>query len=160
MNTPLHPDIAALAPLLGTWTGNGAGSYPTIEPFEYTETVTFGHVGKPFLSYVQRTADPTTGAPMHTESGYLRCAGPGHLELVLAHPTGMAEVAEGTTHETTDGTALLLRSCTMAATATAKPVRAVERDIDVAGDRLHYVLRMSAMGLPMTHHLEATLTRA
>ena len=74
----LHPGIAHLAFLLGTWHGKGRGDYPTIEPFEYDETVVFGHGGKPFISYSQRTRGAE--GPLHTETGYVRPTDDGAVE--------------------------------------------------------------------------------
>ena len=160
MEPALHPDVAALACLLGTWSGEGAGHYPTIEPFTYREEISFGHAGKPFLAYRQATVRLDTGLPAHAEAGYLRGIGDGRVELVIAHPTGIAELAEGSIVVTPDGLELRLTSTSVTGTSTAKDVRSVERSLTVAGDVLRYDLAMGAVGQPHQHHLTAELRRA
>lgn len=152
---PLHPDLAALAPLVGTFEGDGAGDYPTIAPFGYRERITIAHVGRPFLAYEQRTWNPDSGAPMHAERGYLRAVGADRFELVLAHPTGVVEIEEGALRDRV----LELRSTTMGASSTAKPVRSLRRRITVDADTVSYDLWMGYAEVEETHHLRATLHR-
>ena len=155
----LHAGVGVLRPLIGTWTGTGRGDYPTIEAFDYLEEVTFSHVGKPFLAYSQRTRSPA-GAPMHAETGYLRVPAPGRIELMLAHPTGITEIDEGTVTAHDGGTIVIdVHSTTIALSGTAKDVFAVAREVRVNGDELSYTVSMAAVGHPLQQHLAATLRR-
>jgi hypothetical protein len=151
----LHDAVAPLAFLLGRWAGEGRGSYPTIEPFDYGEEITLSHVGKPFLAYAQRTWSLDDGRPLHAETGYWRCPSSSHVELVVAHPTGVVEVSEGPL----TSTSVVLSSTTVTGTGTAKTVAAVIRRIHVQEGRLDYDLDMAAVGVALTGHLTATLHR-
>jgi hypothetical protein len=157
---PLHPDVSVLEPLIGTWAGSGTGEYPTIDGFAYLESITFSHVGKAFVAYTQRTRHPETGAPMHSETGYLRVPRPGSLEIVMAQPTGLAEIYEGAVVGGDAPLVIDVRSTSIGSTTSAKEVTITERTISVVGDDLHYTFRMAAVGQPLQHHLSASLHRA
>ena len=158
MTPPLHPALEPLAFLLGTWVGEGQGEYPTIEPFTYRETVTFGHVGKPFLTYTQRTHG-LDGAPMHTETGYLRAPAPHAVEIVASLPTGQSELGTGSCVVTASGL-LLDTDAAVRNTPSAKQVDRMVRRFAVEGDTLRYDLWMEAVGQVLTLHLHAELRRA
>ena len=159
MDTPadLAPNLAPVALLIGTWKGQGAGSYPTIDDFTYSEELTFSDVGKPFLHYVQKTRGPS-GAPMHTETGYLRLPGNGTAELVLAQPTGQTELCEGTVHTSGDTVVLEFHS-SLLNSASAKQVSSTHRRYEFASDAATTTFAMAAVGQTMTHHLRSELRR-
>ena len=154
MKAEIHPSLGRLAFLLGTWTGQGRGEYPTIESFTYYETVSFEHYGKPFLAYQQRTQD-ADGAPLHAEAGYLRPVDESSVELVIAQPTGIAEIYSGTQ----DGTRLELASLWVGRSPTAKRVDRVGRTVEVSDNALTYELFMASVGQPYQWQLGATLHR-
>lgn len=159
MPPDLHPDLGALAPLLGTWAGRGAGEYPTIQPFEYLEEVVFSHVGKPFLAYAQKTKAVADGKPLHAETGYVRVPEPGRVELVLAHPSGVTEIEVGSYKVTGNVVDIELATTSVGLTPTAKEVSALGRSFRIDGDRLSYSVQMGAVGQPLQHHLAAVLQR-
>lgn len=49
---PLHPAIAPLQFLLGRWSGEGEGGFPTIKSFRYGEELFFSHSGKVLPSFL------------------------------------------------------------------------------------------------------------
>lgn len=149
----LDERLASLAFLLGTWRGEGKGEYPTIEPFDYEEEMRFEHVGDGFLLYQQASWSPGDGGPIHLERGFLRPGEPGRIELTLAHPIGLTEVAEGTL----DGTAFELASTGVGRTTTGLSTTAVIRRYRVHGDVMRYRTDMATDETPMALHLEAEL---
>ena len=159
MSPPLHPDVEALAFLLGMWSGHGHGEYPTIDAFDYEETVEFSHVGKPFLAYSQKTRSVVDGKPLHGEAGYLRVPRPGSVELIVAHPNGITEIEAGTYALTGGLIEVELSSTAIGLAPSAKEVTALGRSLRIDGDELSYTLRMGGMGQPLQDHLVAVLHR-
>jgi hypothetical protein len=142
--------------LAGRWVGRGAGDYPTIEPFSYSETLEVVQVpGRPVATWRSTTADGATGEPRHAEVGFVRPAGDG-LELVVAHGFGVTEISVASAP--TDG-AYRFESVSVACSPTAEHIEAVLREIRVRGDALDYETSMAAVGVEMALHLTAHLRR-
>jgi len=152
--TELPPALAPLAFLLGTWRGEGDGVYPGIDPFRYTEELSFDFVGDPFLLVTESSWTPD-GEPLHFERGTLRPVGEGGVDLTLAHPIGVAEVAEGTV----EGTTVTLSSTAIVHTSTGSPVTEIARRYQGEGDELTYEVDMAMEGVERTFHVRATLRR-
>jgi hypothetical protein len=155
----LHPDVAPISFLLGTWRGEGAGEFPTIRSFRYGEEMRITHVGDPFLAYEQSSWLLEDGAPLHFERGFLRPAPRRGLELVLAHPLGIVEVSEGTLSVNGEGQVLDLASRIVGLTTTGARVTALERHLTIRGGAMAYELRMATEEVPLTLHLRAELRR-
>jgi hypothetical protein len=151
---PLHPELAHLGFVVGTWQGEGVGVYPTIDAFGYRDEIRLTHVGKPVLAYAERTWAVDDGSPLHSESGFWRPA-PAGIEMVLAHPFGVVEVSEGEVR----GTTLTVRSKALIATSTGAEIAATERRMKFDGDVLRYEIDMAASGRRLQRHLSAELHR-
>ena len=158
----MHEDVAPYEFLIGTWQGPGRGHYPTLESFEYTETLTFSMTpGKPFLRYEQQTTNPD-GGPLHTEVGYFRPRAGGHIEFVLAQPTGQTELLEGTATANDDGSlTIVLGYSEVRNTTSAKWVENTMRHYVFNADRteLHHEFDMAAVGEDMQNHLVSDLRK-
>ena len=153
----LPDEVGSLAPLLGTWVGEGRGEYPTMEAFGYGERLTFDHVGDAFLQYVHRSWLLGDGTPLHFERGFLRPGdGEGAVELTLAHPLGLTEVSEGAL---TEGRMNLV-STSVGRTTTGMAVVGVERRYRIDGDEITYELDMATETTPMIRHLTGRVRRA
>lgn len=151
----LHEDLGELAFLLGTWSGSGEGVWPGSEPFEHVEDLTIEDVGDTWLVYTERSWSPQDGSPIHFERGFLRRPEPGRVELMLAHPIGITEVATGMV-----GNGVVeLASTAVSLAPTASPVTELRRRIEVRGDLLTSELEMAMEGIERRWHVRSRLER-
>ncbi len=163
-------ELAHLSWLIGSWVGVGLGQYPTIEDFRFGQEVTFATDGRPFLSYWSRSWELDDEGnrikPRGTESGFLRPRPDNGVEMLLAHPSGFAEVWVG--HVIVDaienavitGARAELHTDVVARTESAKEVTGGTRLYGLREGNLLWTYDMAAVGQPLTNHLAAQLKRA
>jgi hypothetical protein len=162
--------LKPLSWLLGSWVGVGVGGYPTIDDFHFGQEVSFSTDGRPFLSYWSRTwlldDQGNQIKPLAMETGFWRPQPNNQVEVVLAHPTGYAEVWVGdiTVTEIVDatitGARAELRTDVIARTVTAKEYSAGHRLFGLVQGDLLWAYDMAAVGQPLTAHVSARLKRA
>ena len=80
-------------------------------------------------------------------------AGPGIVELLLAHPIGITEVAVGTV----DDGVIELSSTAVSLAPTASPVTELRRRIEGRGDELSFELEMAMEGVELRWHVGSKL---
>jgi hypothetical protein len=153
-------DLSIFERLQGVFQGRGKGVYPTIEPFEYLETLSLFSDGRPFIRLEQKTKKTDGQTPLHQEVGYIRVVGDSRLELLLIQPTGVAEIAEGTYFEEEDTALMEFRSYKVVTTPTAKSVSETLRTYKVRDLELVCEFHMAAVGHDRQLHLRSELTKA
>lgn len=157
---PIHDALLALLPLVGVWTGGGAGVAPSGEQFRFGQRLSFVHDGRPFLAYESRAwllaPDNTVIRQAWRESGFWRMgAGPDDIEVVLASNTGEALVYTGTAGDRR----WEIATVSAQPAPTAKRVDAERRLYALVEDELAYVSELAPEGRPSAPHLNARLER-
>jgi hypothetical protein len=158
--TPDLPnELVPYAWLIGTWAGAGVGGYPTEPAFQFGQEVTFAHDGRPFLSYWSRTwrideqGQPVE--PLAMESGFWRPQPDRHLEVTLAHPTGIVEIWIGEVN----GAKVELTTDVVARTLSAREYTAGQRLYGLVEGDLLWAMDMAADGQPLQSNVSARLKR-
>ena len=139
--------------LLGTWIGEGAGDFPSMEPFVYEEEIGFAPAGGPVLRYTQRAWRAGGGDQLHTETGLWLAAGE-LLTVSIALPA-VSEVCEGTVR----GSSILLKSIGVTRSAAGPPLVATRRAYRLEGSVLSYDIEMATSRVGLTRHVWGSLVR-
>jgi len=138
----MAPELLGIAWMIGHWEGTGNGNVDG-EPGEFAVTVDFTENGAAYLHYImQWFSTDDQGSPtrcLGVETGFWRPKADGEIEVVIAHPEGVAEIYVGQI----TGARIEIRTDLVARTTTAEvPVTGghrlygnVESDLMFAYDR-------------------------
>jgi hypothetical protein len=159
-NTPAG---RALESLVGTWRGEGEGSYPDIAPFGYLEETTI--LASPewgMLRVLQRTwqreGDGVRGKALHLEAGLIMRRDDGTLLYNCAQDSGRVEVMIGGVAESTPGEIVIAWETT--AHANDPRLVRVGRTFWIGRETLRYEAHIATMRTPTyRRHLDARLVR-
>jgi hypothetical protein len=152
--------MTRLSALEGIWRGRGSGNYPTIDSFEYDETLIFEpDASYPLIHYRQRTRLLPSGESSHWESGFIRPLDDGVVEVSNSQDSGRVEVLRG---RLDDGEPLRLVLDSVVLDHDPRLVQ-TRRILTLQNGTLRYEVQMSTRTTPepvLQTHLEAVLSRA
>ncbi|XP_013363541.1 PREDICTED: THAP domain-containing protein 4 [Chinchilla lanigera] len=154
----MNPVVEPLSWMLGTWLSDppGAGTFPTLQPFQYLEEVHISHVGQPMLNFSFNSFHPDTRKPLHRECGFIRLKpDTNKVAFVSAQNTGIVEVEEGEVN----GQELCIASHSIARISFAKEphVEQITRKFRLNSEgKLEQTVSMATTTQPMTQHLRVT----
>lgn len=156
----LDPALMGVAWMIGTWRGNGHGTWPDRGRFEYGQQIDFTNTGGAFLTYVSQlyTVDEQgqPEQPLMIETGFWRPQLDGTVEVVLSNPEGWAEVwagkLEGAKIELVTDAVMRTQSSSIAYTGGQRLYGQVDGDLLWTQDR-------ATTTEPLQSHLWARLQR-
>ena len=147
--------------LEGAWTGQGRGTYPTVQSFDYRETLIFTRRDDRSLAYEQRTQKRYDGQTewlvSHWENGFLRILENGELEMVNAQSGGRSEVLIGRAEMS--GSSFRIHLHSKIVTNDPRMI-CTSRTFELEGEALRYQVEMQTTAVDrLTHHLKIALGR-
>jgi hypothetical protein len=142
--------------LEGTWRGKGQ----VTDKIPYEEELVVNKLKPTLFSITQNTWNSDIG-PLHKETGYIKLTGDNKVELILAHPFGIAEVSEGTI----DGKKITFKTKSLSRASSATEPYAVSYtrvySVNEEGTSISFDMYLATTEHnDERHHLNATLLKA
>jgi hypothetical protein len=157
--------LEMLIPLVGLWKGQGRGGYPTIDGFDYVETLFVRRDPEAnYLTYEQNTElvgpDGHVIRKSHWEAGVLKPLVDGRIELTCVQGSGRVEVLRGHLLEQEPLKGRFSFRLQSEFIGNDEKVRSSRREWFLTGDHFKYVMEMATTEIEeLTFHLENHLSR-